>query len=200
MQVDIPLNAVVECRDGQCGRTTHVVLYPGARAVTHVVVEESRFLHPEHLVPLALIADSTLTRVRLRCTRAELRTIEPFVEVEYLAANRDLPPDPFGRPARFEVIPEIGMLLAERERIPPGELAVHRYARVCAIDGPVGRVDEFLTQAANGRITHLVLRRGHLWGRRDVPISVFQIARIESDCVHLRLAKGEIEALPCTRA
>ena len=67
--MDVPLDAAVECLDGRCGRTTRVVLDPRSRSVTHVVVEESRLLHPEHLVPLSLVTDSTLARVRLRHLR-----------------------------------------------------------------------------------------------------------------------------------
>ncbi len=54
------------------------------------------------------------------------------------------------------------MISVEYERIPPGELAVRRGARVETTDGHAGRVDEFLVNPADGYITHLVLREGHL--------------------------------------
>ena len=84
----------------------------------------------------------------------------------------------------------------EHERIPPGELAVHRGAQVEAKDGPVGQVDEFLVDPATGHITHLVMREGHLWGTKDVAIPVSQIGRLEEDTVHVKLDKAGIEALP----
>lgn len=59
-------------------------------------------------------------------------------------------------------IPETEMISVEYERIPPGELAVRRGARVETTDGHAGRVDEFLVNPADGYITHLVLREGHL--------------------------------------
>jgi hypothetical protein len=163
------------------------------------VVEESRFLHPEHLVPLSLVADSTLLRVRLRCTRAELQRIEPFAEIDILGLDREPARDWTDRLARLEVIPEVGAVLIERERLPPGELAVHRGARVCAIDGPVGRVDEFLANAADGRITHLRIRRGRPWGQRDVTVPASQVVRIEAGCVHLNLTRADVAALPHVR-
>jgi sporulation protein YlmC with PRC-barrel domain len=65
-----------------------------------------------------------------------------------------------------------------------------------ATDGHAGRVDEFLVDPANGHITHLVLREGHLWGQKDVTIPVAQIDRIEDGAVYLKLDKESIGALP----
>jgi sporulation protein YlmC with PRC-barrel domain len=84
----------------------------------------------------------------------------------------------------------------EHEHVPAGELAIRRGARVEAADGHVGRVDEFLVDPANGHITHLVLREGHLWGQKDVTVPVSQIERIEEDTVYLKLDKHSIGALP----
>jgi sporulation protein YlmC with PRC-barrel domain len=65
-----------------------------------------------------------------------------------------------------------------------------------ATDGHVGRVDEFVVDAGTGHITHLVLREGHLWGQKDVSISISEIGRIEADVVYLKLDKAGIDALP----
>ena len=48
----------------------------------------------------------------------------------------------------------------------------------------------------NGRITHLVLRKGHLWAKREVTVPVSHIERIEEDAVYLDLNKHNIETLP----
>ena len=94
------------------------------------------------------------------------------------------------------VVPESAAMILEHERIPPGELAVRRGARVKASDGDVGQVDEFLVDPETCHITHLVLREGHLWGTKDVAIPVSDIARIDEDTVYLRLDRTGIEALP----
>ena len=52
----------------------------------------------------------------------------------------------------------------EHLQIPPGELGVTRGTRVEATDGFVGHVDELVVNPKNNRITHLVMREGHLWG------------------------------------
>ncbi len=67
---------------------------------------------------------------------------------------------------------------------------------VTASDGDVGRVDEFVVDPTNEHITHLVLREGHLWGKKDVTIPVANIDRFEDNVVYLNLTKEEVEKLP----
>ncbi|MCC6958040.1 MAG: PRC-barrel domain-containing protein, partial [Anaerolineales bacterium] len=81
-------------------------------------------------------------------------------------------------------------------QIPPDELAVRRGAPVEATDGYIGKVDEFVVSPENGRITHLVLREGHLWGQKDVIIPVSATRETSLGTVFLNLSKHEIESLP----
>ena len=196
--MDIPLNAEVHCADGVCGRSTYVVVNPVNEQVTHVVVREEWFPQAEYLVPLDLVTESTSDTIHLRCMKKDLVMQAPFIEVEYVEG--DLPGFryekgnymlwPYNIPEEGEVIP------VETERVPPGALAVRRGAHVRAIDGRVGRVDEFLVDPVSEHITHLILREGHLWGQKDVTIPVSEITLIEEDTVHLKLTKKQIEALP----
>ena len=196
--MDIPLNAEVHCADGVCGRSTYVVVNPVNEQVTHVVVREEWFPQAEYLVPLDLVTESTSDTIHLRCMKKDLVMQAPFIEVEYVEG--DLPGFryekgnymlwPYNVPEEGEVIP------VETERVPPGALAVRRGAHVRAIDGRVGRVDEFLVDPVSEHITHLILREGHLWGQKDVTIPVSEITHIEQDTVHLKLTKKQIEALP----
>ena len=84
----------------------------------------------------------------------------------------------------------------EHERIPPGELAVSRDARMEATDGRVGQVDEFLVDQENGHLTHLVMREGHLWDQKEVAIPVSEIDRMREETVYLKLDKGGVHQLP----
>ena len=81
-------------------------------------------------------------------------------------------------------------------QIPVGELAVHRGTRVEATDGFVGKVDEFVVNPQNSLITHLVMREGHLWGKKDVIIPLSAMGETHEDTVFLTLDKHEIELLP----
>jgi hypothetical protein len=189
--MDIPIGAEVKCADGPGGHSTCVILNPVTRRVTHVVVKEAWFPHVEHLVPVDLVAESTPHQIHLRCTTKDLAELDSFIEAEFIQSE-----DPFHIYDMEEyrlwpyVQPEDEMLPIEFERVPPRELAIHQGAHVQARDGQVGQVDEFLVNVADGHITHLVLREGHLWGQKDVT------ERIEEDTVRLRLDRASVEALP----
>ena len=195
--MDIPISAEVQCSDGSAGHTVCVIINPVTERVTHVVVKEKGFPYLERVVPLELIAESTPQHIRLRCTRRQLAILKPFLEIEY---------DQYDRPYFAYEVDEYRLwpyvttealpIPIELERIPPGELAIHRGSQVRASDGRIGRVNEFLVDPGSGHITHLVLREGHLWGQKDVTIPVSEIDRIEEDEVYLKLNKHGIEQLP----
>jgi sporulation protein YlmC with PRC-barrel domain len=84
----------------------------------------------------------------------------------------------------------------ENQQIPPGEMAVQRGTPVKATDGFVGKVDEFVVNPKNGHITHLVMREGHLWGKKDVMIPLSAMSETRDDTVFLKIDKQEIESLP----
>jgi sporulation protein YlmC with PRC-barrel domain len=194
--MDIPVNADVICTDGPCGRSTYVIMNPTTWQVTHVVVKEKRFPYVERLVPLDQVVVTDPRLVRLKCTREELTAMDQFIEIEFLPGVG--PFVPYGEDEYMmwpHVLPQ-GTVPLEHQRIPPDEMAVRRGARVEATDGVVGKVDEFLVDPGNGHITHLILREGHLWGKKDVTIPVSQIDRIEEATVYLKLDKQSIEALP----
>lgn len=195
--MDIPVSAEVKCADGVCGRLTYVIVDPVTRQVTHVVVKERGFPHTERLVPVELVLESTPHFLRLRCTEAGLAALEPFSETDYI--REEIPY--FDKTVeaylmRPYFVPVTTMVPVEHSHVPPGEVAVRRGARVEAIDGRVGQVDEFLVDPQNDHITHLVLREGHWWGQKDVTIPVSQIDRIKEDTVYLKLDKHSIERLP----
>ena len=62
----------------------------------------------------------------------------------------------------------------------------------------LGEVDGFVVDSEE-QITHFVLERGHLWGRRDVTIPIGAVATVETDAVTLSLSKDEVGALPSVR-
>lgn len=82
------------------------------------------------------------------------------------------------------------------DRVPKGEVEVRRASAVISSDGhSLGEVDGFVVDA-DKHITHFVLERGHLWGRKEVTIPIGAVARVESDAVHVALSKDEVGALP----
>ena len=84
----------------------------------------------------------------------------------------------------------------EVERIPPGELAVRRGAKVEATDGTVGKVGEFVVDPESGKITHLILLEGHLLGKKEVTLPVAAIKLADPHTVYLKLDKRAVAQLP----
>jgi uncharacterized protein YrrD len=201
--MDIQINAKVICADEECGRTTCVIIDPIKNEITHIVVREKGFVGLQRLVPIEQILESTPDRILLRCNRDKLNQMDTFVDYHY---NRGGQPfmeyesdHYFLHPymmADFEDGIEQEGFSEGIERIPAGELGVHRGATVNATDGKIGQVDEFLISPVDNHISHLVLREGHLWGKKLVTIPVSEIDRIETDLVYLKLNKQAVEKLP----
>jgi len=192
--MDIPLNVEVYCVDGLCGQSKEVVLDRNTEEVTHLVVKEKHSPRTELLVPIDLVTETTPHTIRLRCVKEELAALQPFLQVEVVEENV---PHYVSGPYLVPVeVPDTKWVTVKRESIPPGEVAVRKGARVEATDGHVGRLDEFLVDPVTERVTHLVLREGHLWGQRDVTIPVSEIDRLEEKTVYLKLDKDQVEALP----
>jgi sporulation protein YlmC with PRC-barrel domain len=192
--MDIPLNVEVYCVDGLCGQSKEVVLDRHTEEVTHLVVKEKHSPRTELLVPIDLVTETTPHLIRLRCVKEELAALQPFLQVEVLEEHV---PHYVSGPSLVPVeVPDTKWVTVKRESIPPGEVAVRKGARVEATDGHVGRLDEFLVDPVTERVTHLVLREGHLWGQRDVTIPVSEIDRLEEKTVYLKLDKDQVEALP----
>jgi sporulation protein YlmC with PRC-barrel domain len=197
MIMDIPVSAEVTCIDGLCGHSSCVIVSPILQQVTHLVVQEKSFPYLKRLVPIELIGESASHLVHLGCTKSQLATLRPYLEIEWPLGDGPYFAYQVDQYRTWPYANDESMPIpAELERILPGELAIHRDAPVKASNGRVGRVNEFLVNPANGHITHLVLRMGHLWGKRDVTIPSSEIERIEEDKVYLKSDKHCIEAMP----
>ena len=195
--MDIPLDVDVHCTDGRCGRSTYIILNPATEQVTHLVVRERGAPREERSVPIGWIANSTPDLILLDRTKAEFAERAPFQQTDYV--QTDIPhyaTDPKLTLLWPYVVPAKRIVDDKVRRIPPGELAVRRGARVRATDGRVGRVDEFIVGPKSGNITHLVLRERNLLGQREVCIPLADIERIEENTVFLKLDKKSVRTLP----
>ena len=206
--MEISLNAIVECTDGVCGHSAYVLINPIIDQVTHLVVKDDAPPSIEYIVPIDLVIDAKAELIRLNCSQLELHMMEPFIKTTFIEEKI---PDRYSRYGIEGVgvgsiyympivTPDITIYESEEtKQIPPGELAVHRGTRVEATDGAVGRVDELVVNSENSRITHLIMREGHLWGQKDVIIPVTAILPVDethADTVFLNLDKQQIAALP----
>ena len=198
---NIPLDARVECADGPVGKSTAVIIDPIEQKVTHFVVKGNNLpLARRRLVPVEQVKETSQKLIVLNCTKRELTRMEPFIAKRYIQKEtREYPSSFYGGegPSYMKAyVFAADTVPIEVERVPPGELAVHRGASVEATDGRVGQVDEFLVDPDSKQITRLVLREGHLWGRRELTLPISSIDRITEETVYLKLDKETVEQLP----
>lgn len=186
----IPLQAEVVCTDGPGGRSVAVLVDPKTLQVTHFAVREKEKPHTQWLVPVDEVDEITDDSIRLRCTVDELGQVEKFVVTEYRQVEIPRYEGAVGASPVYQ--PQIEVLPVERELIPEGELAVRPGMAVEATDGAAGRVHELVSDPSSGQITHLVLREGHPWGKRDVMIPVSAVEAVGRDALHLALDRETI--------
>ncbi len=188
MNVEIPIGVAVHSMQGSYGRSLYVILDPIQEKITHLVVQEEDFPQTQRLVPIHMVQVTSPQQINLAASAKMLNEMDTFIETEFIPA----------KPVMIwpYVEPETEFILLEHEKIPFGEITARRGTRVRASDGEIGRVDEFMIDRKDGKITHLVLREGHLWGKKEISIPVTQIKSMEQDAVYLKLSKKEVEALP----
>ena len=208
----------VRCSDGVYGELADIVIDPVAKRVTHLVVEPEQGEGGRRLVPIELAKgrDDEQRELELACTLEEAKAFESVHEYAYLRLGESPADDPEWDVGVEEVLAmpyytgldEVGgaywgepdsHVSMYYDRVPKGEVEVRRASVVISADGhSLGEVDGFVVDAAE-HITHFVLERGHLWGRKEVTIPIGAVARVESDAVHVALSKDEVGALPAVR-
>ena len=203
--MEIPLQAQVECTDGVCGRSVYVLIDPVLEKVTHLVVREDASPNTQYIVPVEAVSATIVDTIQLRCSKAQLEKMDPFVRTDFI--EEKVPSGDFvvgngmygmGSYYYLPYVTSDGKAYesVKTQQIPPGELAVRRGTRVEAKDGYVGKVDEFVVDAKNGHITHLVMREGHPWGKKDVIIPLSAMGKTHDETMFLKLNKHQIESLP----
>jgi sporulation protein YlmC with PRC-barrel domain len=201
--VRLELGNPVRCNDGSLGELADVVIDPTTKRVTHLVVSEK-------LVPIDLVdAEGDGKTILLRCNLKEAGKLETVREISYI--RKDFPVDdptwdvgveevlaaPYYEGTAFGgYVDDFGPDAVVYDRVPKGEIEIRRSSPVFSADGHhLGHVDGFVVDAEDA-VTHVVLERGHLWGRREVTIPIGSVAKASTDEVTLGLSKDDVGSLP----
>ncbi len=190
--LDIPMNAKVKCSDGTVGTSTAVIINPLDQIVTHFSVQDKHSpISAERLVSVNLVASTTHDSIELNCTQAEFSELEMFNDNYYIQneeANLEYL-EPFMTPldTRYTTV--------SADHVPIGELAVRRGTNIEASDGYVGKVEAFIINPDNGHISHMILQKGHFFGKKEIALPIAAIDRLDEFTVVLNLSKAEIEKL-----
>ena len=198
---ELRAGARIRCADGEAGgHVDAFVVDPVAVRVTHVVAAVDH-LGSRVVVAIEHVRHASPDLVELDLDRGALVAEPGFDEPDFKTPdegwhNQDLPLDPGSYFLEPFASPLTGWTLTTHERVPTGEVLCRRGAEVVAADRRhVGRVDEFLVDPADGHITHVVVRDGHL-RHRDVVLPIAHVTDLAADVVTLDLTTAEVEALP----
>lgn len=198
----------VSCTDGSCGELTRVVIDPVAGLLTHLVVEPAGRAGLARLVPIDLVdADAGAGPVRLGCTRAEFAHLDPAEETQFVPGTQG-----YGAYGPQQVLtwpystagggPGVPDRLLDGvsetvtyDTVPAGEVEVRRGEPVHATDGAIGHVEGLVIDPRNHHVSHVLLKEGHLWGRKEVAIPAGAVTEVD-DGIRLALTKDEVRDLP----
>ncbi|MCX4744629.1 PRC-barrel domain-containing protein [Kitasatospora sp. NBC_01287] len=208
--VPYAIGAEVHSQDDTYGELKRVVIDPLALRVTHLVVGGHH--DEDRLVPVDLV-DGQATdaeHIRLRCDSAAVRQLEPAEETEYLPGSSDQ----LGyQPEQLVTLPVYGMGVGGvgmipgpepvqlepstvvHERVPGDQVQIRHGDRVEATDGEIGRVQGLVVDPQDHGVTHVLLKEGHLWGRKTVAIPIGEVSW-SAGSVTVRLSKAELAELP----
>lgn len=206
--IEFVIGTDVDCSGQKCGQVAFIVVDPLAKKLTHLIVDPDAAAEPPRVVPVELVK-RTRDGVELLCTVEDFEALEPAVETYFL---RDIPGDwgprsdqvlgwPFfalapGATGTAAAEPPLMADLQPQVQPPPGEVLVRRGQQVHAVDGPIGKVRGLVVDQVDGRVTHILLDEGHLWGRKQVSIPIRDVSGIDEDGVAVRLSKDEVRDLP----
>jgi len=214
------LGADVRCADGECGKLTSLVVSSGDDVVTHFVIHPADKHAFGRLVPLSLAdiesAGGSSDQLRLRCTLAEFGRLDPAEATYSYPSDEDYEARPGASPASWPTYAPPGVMGApglpadtgvpEEDTVDivadelPGEQEVPRGEHVHATDGDIGRVQGIAVDPDTGRVTSVLLRTGHLWGRKAVLIPRSAVAAVAADGFHLDITAQQVRDLPTVDA
>ena len=77
-----------------------------------------------------------------------------------------------------------------------GGVDIHRDLTVCATDGEMGQVQGLVVAPDGHQVTHVLLQKGHLRGRKDVAIPIGAVTKVGTFFIHLSLTRDQVKDLP----
>jgi hypothetical protein len=196
--MELKLDDAIRCSDGVTGTLNDIVVDPGTRRITHVVVTADTDV--ARLVPISLVAAPDA----LSCTSEALREFEAIRDYAFLRID-EFPhgddrhdvgvetmitvPDSVG-----ELDPSSGLVY---DLIPKGDAELRHTSDVYSADGH--RLGNLLSVGhEDGALTHVVYHSGHWWWSKRRAIPIAEIGDIATDCITARLDRAAVEALPKT--
>ena len=200
------IGAKASCSDGSCGELRQLIIDPATEAVTHLVIKSGLGWKGERLVSVELV-DSTAGGIQLRCTRDEFEQLERAKERAKQdegngAGIWEVAPGSEGRGGGVigdPAVPAVHVRTVIQDVIPLGKEEVGPGEPVHATDGEIGRVQGFLVDPSDHKVTHVLLQEGHLWGHREIAIPISAVTEVNVG-IRLNIDKQHVENLTPVRS
>jgi uncharacterized protein YrrD len=208
--------ANVYTADGErAGSLERVVIEPGSKEVTHLVVQKGFLFTEDKVVPMSLVGPATEDRVTLRKNAGDLEKLPDFEESYFVSTETDTsvrPPKqtmlgigsiywypPIGSERKtgiFDTGTAPQYIEETVQNIPEDTVALNEGARVITLDEEhIGDIEEVFTDVAEDKVTHILISEGlFLKEKKLVPVS--WISKISEEEVRLLVNSKLVENLP----
>ena len=171
--------------DDVVGAVEAVVLTPTLARITHVSVSPGGGFTESRLVPVEdLVSDGT--RLRLRHRHVWPNGYERTYEMDYLPLESSgdyhlpYPYDTEDLLVWDRLQTPLGTGSVIRSHLPKGEHQLHSGTPVRTTEGRrIGHVAGFFLDEDTDDVTHVVLRHGHLWGRKTMLLPLSLVDHLE---------------------
>jgi uncharacterized protein YrrD len=210
----LEFGTAVYCTDGELGELADVVIAPRSMRVVDMVIRPRHMGGPARLVPIEAAQGSRWgERIHLGCSKEEAARFPAIQEAAALGMGeapagdsewdvgvQDVIAAPTG--SSMDMAPTLDeldpLMEVTYDRIPKGKVELRHRSCVVSSDGHiVGKIDAFVVDG--DELTHLILERGHMWGRRDITVPISCLASVKTDEVVLGISRHEVGALPSVR-
>jgi hypothetical protein len=186
------IGAHVDATDGRCGHLIRLIVDPTTESLTHLAVQPGHHAERARLVPVDRVAGVKDEVIQLTCTKQQFEHLDAAEDIELLSSaelistQQGIGP---GLPLGHHSKPRFS------DVVPTGEVAVRRGDPVHAKDGLIGDVEGVVIDPVSHQVTHVILKEGHFWGRKEVAIPIGAANRVDNG-IRVDLTKDEIERLP----
>ena len=188
---EIKIGAPVEARGGPVGRVQQVVLNPGNKRVTALVIRQGMLFGQNIVVPIKAVEDATDKLIRLHLSSDQLQS-QPAHYLPFITAFAGYGPGQ----AVLSLLGQSHDDTRAGQGISgePGAI-IRAGQRVECRDGDAGKVSLVLLDGRTERATHLVVRQGVLHSR-DIIVPIEWVSEFHTDHLKLVVDRTALDPLP----
>lgn len=204
---------ILSPRGKKLGTLNRVIIDPGTREVTHLVIEKGFLFSTNKVVSIEAVNPDSDENIVLLTSEDDLDEYRDFEDAQYVDVDEaERPADEleyaywypplsatWWRPAMHMPPPAMTTFIPKPNSsidIPEGSIAMQEGAEVYSRDEKqVGSIEQLIVHPEDNRITHFVVGEGLLF-RENKLIPVTWVADIEEDKVRLSVGAGTLERLP----